>query len=89
MGLMNKTAALLVLVAPLAAAAGMNPGAVDEFGREDGKNRPFKDALEGKAPPAFAADGWLNTEGLTANGGALNWESLRGKVVVLDFWGTW
>jgi len=55
----------------------------DDFERE-GKNRPFKDALEGKAPPALAVEGWMNS-----GGAPLEWSSLRGKVVVLDFWGTW
>ena len=84
MGTMTKIAALLALAAPLAAAVGYTPASTDEFGREQGKNRPFKDALEGKAPPALAVDGWINTDGEP-----LSWEALRGKVVVLDFWGTW
>jgi hypothetical protein len=65
----------------LAGTAFGAPG--DTFQRE-GKNREFKDALEGKAPPALALEGWMNTDGE-----ALNWDELRGKVVVLDFWGTW
>lgn len=43
-----------------------------------------KDAVEGKAPPALAVKDWLNTDGK-----ALDWVALRGKVVVIDFWGTW
>ncbi len=39
--------------------------------------------LPGTAPPEIDAASWLNTpEGLP-------WEKLRGKVVLLDFWGTW
>ncbi len=55
----------------------------DDFVREP-KNRDKKDPLEGKAPPALQVAGWMNT-----GGEALSLESLRGKVVVLDFWGTW
>lgn len=88
MGHFNKIAALLALGAPLVATpalAGMGMGiGTDEFGREDGRNRPFKDALEGKAPPALSVKSWMNT-----GGEPLTWEALRGKVVVLDFWGTW
>jgi thiol-disulfide isomerase/thioredoxin len=41
------------------------------------------DALVGQAPPDFPADAtWLNSDPLT-------WESLRGKVVVIDFWADW
>ena len=55
----------------------------DDFKREN-KNRAFKDALEGKAPPALQVDQWIN-----AGPEGVSWESLRGKVVVIDFWGTW
>ena len=57
--------------------------APDDFRRE-GKNRAAKNALEGQSPPVLQVDGWIN-----APGGDLTLESLRGKVVVLDFWGTW
>lgn len=80
----NKITALLALCAPLGFAAAITGPGADEFGREQGKNRPFKDALEGKAPPALSVDGWMNTDGEP-----LSWEALRGKVVVVDFWGTW
>ena len=43
-----------------------------------------KDAMEGKTPPALDVITWQNTDGKP-----LTWESLRGKVVVIDFWGTW
>lgn len=39
--------------------------------------------LPGTAPPAIDAASWLNTPD------SLTWEKLRGKVVLLDFWGTW
>ncbi len=54
----------------------------DDFVRE-AKNRELKDPLEGKAPPALQLTGWMNVEG------AIDLASLKGKVVVLDFWGTW
>lgn len=38
--------------------------------------------LLGKAPPALNLDQWLNSEPLSL-------ESLKGKVVMLDFWATW
>lgn len=40
-------------------------------------------ALEGKQPPALLVQGWLNTDG------PLTFEQLTGKVVLIDFWGTW
>lgn len=65
------------------AFAGGVARAADDFPRED-KNREQKDALEGQAPPPLQVEGWLNVEG-----GALELNELRGKVVVIDFWGTW
>ena len=37
----------------------------------------------GAMAPEIIAEDWLNTDG------CLNWESLRGQVVLLDFWATW
>ena len=71
------TAGLLLGFAASAMAAG------DDFRRE-GQNRQAKDALEGKAPPALQVTDWMNTDGKP-----VTLKSLRGKVVVLDFWGTW
>lgn len=72
----------LVALALAAAPAGAGTAGDDGFPRE-GNNRELKDALEGQAPPPLQVRGWINApEGLTL-------ESLRGKVVVLDFWGTW
>jgi len=56
--------------------------AQDDFARE-GSERGAKDALEGQAPPALQVSAWMNTDG------PLELASLRGKVVLLDFWGTW
>lgn len=58
----------------------------DDFKRERGKGDAkdaAKDALEGKVPPKLAVGSWMNTEG------ALKLADLRGKVIVLDFWGVW
>jgi cytochrome oxidase Cu insertion factor (SCO1/SenC/PrrC family) len=55
----------------------------DDFRREDNK-RIDRAALEGKAPPALQVTDWMNTDGKE-----LTLDSLRGKVVVIDFWGTW
>ena len=52
----------------------------DDFRREGA--REAKDALEGKAPPELQVTGWMNSS-------PLKLKALRGKVVVLDFWGTW
>ncbi len=70
------TSALFVaLVLPQAVAG-------DDFQREG--ERTAKDALEGKAPPALKVENWMNIDGTS-----LDLASLKGKVVVLDFWGTW
>ena len=55
----------------------------DGFQRErNEKTGAEKDALEQKTPPALAVTNWLNSA-------PIDLESLKGKVVVLDFWGTW
>ena len=55
----------------------------DDFQREGKRDK--KDPLEQKAPPKLDVSGWLNTK----DGKALKLADLRGKVVVIDFWGTW
>lgn len=56
----------------------------DDFKRE-GK-REKKDPLENKTAPALEVGQWMNTgEG----GKALKLADLKGKVVLIDFWGTW
>ena len=57
----------------------------EDFRREgNAKQRALKDPLENRLPPALEVKGWLN------NGGKdLKLEDLKGKVVVLDFWGVW
>lgn len=65
--------------------AGNPTGAeADDFKREGNpEQRVLKDALEGKAPPALQVDRWMNVDE------PLELDGLAGKVVVLDFWGTW
>ena len=74
---------------PIAVLAGLTlvsaAGLQDDFKREGTpEQRAVKDPLEGKAPPKLDVVNWMNTgdKGLT-------WKELRGKVVVLDFWGVW
>lgn len=57
----------------------------DGFKRErSGATAALKDGVEGKPPPPLTASAWMNLEGK-----APTWESLKGKVVVLDFWAHW
>lgn len=44
--------------------------------------RRLESALGGKTPPAVESRTWINSD-------PLDLESLRGKVVMLDFWATW
>lgn len=53
----------------------------DDFPREG--QRVAKDRLEGKTPPALDISTWVNVQGQIPN-----WTNLKGKVVVIDFWGT-
>ena len=55
----------------------------DDFKREPA-GREAKDKLEGKAPPGLVVASWVNAPDKE---GKL--EDLKGKVVLLDFWGTW
>jgi hypothetical protein len=80
----NKMTGNPWLLAGLAAAL-LGGGAVqDGFERErTAQNMAAKNALEGKAPPELAGE-WFNTSGK-----ALDWKTLKGKVVILDFWAHW
>lgn len=68
-----------IAAAALAAALPLTVHA-DEFKREQDLS-----AKEGKPAPALQADQWLNT----GDGEAIELKDLVGKVVVIDFWGTW
>ena len=67
----------------LALLASFAPG--QDFQRErKGEAGKAKDAIEGKPAPALTVANWMNTDGK-----ALDLKALRGKVVIIDFWGTW
>ncbi|MCK5942571.1 MAG: hypothetical protein KAI24_11410 [Planctomycetes bacterium] len=67
-------------------AAAQKGDAKDDFERERrGKTAAAKDALEGKPAPALQVANWLNTD----KNAPLDLKKLRGKVVVLKFWGVW
>ncbi len=74
------TGTLLLGLALATCAFGMG----DDFRRERDGSSSAKDVLEGQAPPALAVGGWMNTGNKPLDLGAL-----RGKVVILDFWGVW
>ncbi|MEM4408860.1 MAG: hypothetical protein QXI19_08970 [Candidatus Caldarchaeum sp.] len=55
------------------------------FARErSGQSAALKDALEGKAPPPIRVKTWLNVGDKPPT-----WESLRKKVVLVEFWAHW
>ena len=59
------------------------PSDLDDLPRErGGHNDPLKDSLEGAIAPALEVRDWMNSD-------ALDLADLRGKVVVLKFWGVW
>ena len=77
---MRSILSLFVLLAIVTAA----PAQKDGFKRErTPKNAAGKNALEGKSPPRLRVAKWLNSKE------RLSLKKLKGKVVVLDFWGTW
>ncbi len=77
-----RTVVTVALVALLAASSSV----AQDFQREgSGERRAALDAMEGKAPPALAVSQWMNT----SRKGGLRLADLKGKVVLLDFWGTW
>ena len=77
---------IVTMAVALGTLAGVLRAGEDDFKRERRAGDPrsaAKDALEGKTPPPLAVEGWMNTDG------ALALSDLRGKVVVLKFWGVW
>ena len=76
---------LVVLTVLLATVAN-----ADDFKRERGEGEEYadrnkaKNALENMNPPALAVTNWQNTDGKE-----LTLAALKGKVIVLDFWGVW
>ena len=91
---MNKVKRLLVcttVAACLLWAVGFqnwNDGE-DNFRRErtgTADHSALLNALEGKAPPDIKhAASWMNTDADQP----LDWSDLKGKVVLIDFWGEW
>ena len=49
---------------------------------ESGKTREALDAMQGKPAPELVLKGWINSK-------PMDLKSLKGKIVVLDFWATW
>jgi thiol-disulfide isomerase/thioredoxin len=75
----------LVWMCILGAAPAGTGWADDDFRREGSEeSRKLKDALEGKPPPALHVKGWMNIDGKS-----LRLDDLQGRVVLIDFWGTW
>ena len=73
--------------AHLASIAVMGCLALSPCLADDSDFRREKDLshLEGKEAPQLQVDNWLNTE----DGAAISLADLKGKVVVVDFWGVW
>ena len=49
-----------------------------------GETDAAKDAMEGKAPPKLDMEMWMNVGDKPPT-----WKSMKGKVVILDFWAYW
>ncbi|MEM9280810.1 MAG: hypothetical protein AAGA96_03200 [Verrucomicrobiota bacterium] len=64
----------------LSLAMGWGFGFSEEFQREQDLSK-----LEGLPAPTLDVKDWMNTP----NGQPLDLRDLIGKVVVIDFWGTW
>lgn len=84
---MSRILAALIALAVLAAACSTGTDAVDQTSGGDfrfvsaNKKGELIPAADRKSAPTF--------EGTTLEGGRLRVTSLRGKVVLLNFWGSW
>ncbi len=88
----------VALAAPAARVAGVTPAtaalSADEFPEEwfwrIGSAGPAHKAMTGKAPPTLALRGWIGKDAELAplRQGDL-FKTLKGKVIVIDFWATW
>jgi hypothetical protein len=63
----------------LLGAALLQDGEIKREGK--GARREKLDAMEGKAAPAWEFEEWVQ--------GETDLEKLKGKVVLIDFWGVW
>jgi len=78
--------ALIVILMMSARLIAKDDSVIDDFKREGkAESRVKKDALEGKLAPKLQVSEWLNTK----DGKALKLADLKGKVVLLDYWGVW
>lgn len=75
----------LVSALALAAALGATPATRTIADDADFKREQDLSAKEGQPAPALEVKDWMNTP----DGQPLKLEDLKGKVVVIDFWGTW
>ncbi|MBG30286.1 MAG: hypothetical protein CMI31_09845 [Opitutae bacterium] len=76
---MNKK---LILLACLAFAFNTVNLVADAPRLEDGKTRDILNNMQGKQAPELALREWMNSK-------PLDLKTLKGKIVVLDFWATW
>ena len=67
----------------LIASHAIDPHDIPEDRSEAPKPKPMQKPPIDAMAPAIIAEDWLNVDG------CLSWESLRGQVVLLDFWATW
>ena len=61
----------------------IDPNDIPDDRSEAPKPKPMQKPPIGAMAPEIIAEDWINVDG------CLNWESLRGQVVLLDFWATW
>jgi thiol-disulfide isomerase/thioredoxin len=76
-----KSVATLALILVASVAMTQTPGGGVQL-EGDAARRSQLDVIQGKKAPAIAASRWINSR-------PMNLSALRGKVVLLDFWGTW